>query len=367
MKRTKCQAIINNILGEAEKQDLCAALKEQKFSVMIDESTDIGAVKTMCVVVRYYCAQKGQIVSRFWDLIHIHGEENSAPVATATAQHLFEAVIISFEENSIRIENIIGFGSDGCNTMMNNKLWMTNGENCQSQKEISMLQYGLMNSGTSGSPHSAQSPSALRDEEVIIFISSPVHTSHQTGSLSPAASSSSLASAQETTDKPKSAGATLLEYVLKKNQNNTVEEHPIDKFLHGIAPTLKNLTPYYQNLAKTDIFNIVQTYEINMFERHTELQNVENDVQIIFETSTPSASTERNLQVQEELPEITHPSPFTSTSAPTSMQEESAETETLSESILNPTNNQNSSKDKENKNVHEDDSTLAQYVSEFQA
>ncbi|CAG5035893.1 unnamed protein product [Parnassius apollo] len=58
MKRTKCQAIINNILGESEKQDLCADLKEQKFSLMIDESTDIGAVKTMCVVVRYYCALK---------------------------------------------------------------------------------------------------------------------------------------------------------------------------------------------------------------------------------------------------------------------------------------------------------------------
>lgn len=215
------------------------------------------------------------------------------------------------------------------------------------------------------SPHSAQSPSVLRDEEVIISIPSPVHTSHRTGSLSPAAYSSSLASAQETIDKPKSAAATLLEYVLKNNQNNTTEEHPIDKFLHGIAPTLKNLTRYYQNLAKTDIFNIVQKYEIIMFQRQMEVQN-DDDVQIIFDTSTPSAGTGYNLQVQEELPEITHPSPST-TSAPTSMQGKSAETETLSESILNPTNNQNSSKDIENKNENEDDFTLAHYISEFQA
>ncbi|CAH0397629.1 unnamed protein product [Chilo suppressalis] len=117
MKRTKCQAIINSILGESEKQDLYADLKEHKFSVMIDESTDIGAVKTMCVVVRYYCAIKGQIVSRFWDLIQIHGDEISATVAAATAQHLFEAEIKSFEENSIPTENIIGFGSDGCETV----------------------------------------------------------------------------------------------------------------------------------------------------------------------------------------------------------------------------------------------------------
>lgn len=215
------------------------------------------------------------------------------------------------------------------------------------------------------SPHSAQSQSILRDEEVIISIPSPVHTSHGTGSLSPAASSSSSPSAQEPTDKPKSAAATLLEYVLKKNQNNTTEEHPIDKFLHGIAPTLKNLTPYYQNLAKTDIFNIVQKYEMIMFERHMEVENVENDVQIIFEKSTPSVGTGGNLQVQEELPVIAYPS--TSTSASTSMQGKSAETETLSESILNLKNNQNSSKDTKNKNENEDDSTLAQYISEFQA
>ncbi|XP_050666753.1 uncharacterized protein LOC126966635 [Leptidea sinapis] len=202
--------------------------------------------------------------------------------------------------------------------------------NISAQSEDSTLDTDL----NSGSPHSAQSPSVLSDEEVIISIPSPVHTSHRTGSLSPAASSSSLASAQETTDKPKSAAATLLEYVLKKNQNNTTEEHPIDKFLHGIASTLKNLTPYYQNLAKSDTFNIVQKYEINMFERHMEVRNVENDVQIIFETSTPSAGKGRNLQVQEELPEITHPSPSTSTSAPMSMQGESVETETLSETFV---------------------------------
>lgn len=116
MKRTKLQAVINNVLGVTEKQELCADLKNQKFSVMIDESTDIGSVKTMCVVVRYYCPVKNQIISRFWDLIQIHGEDKA--VASATAEYLFEAVLKSFVDNSIPIENLIGFGSDGCNTMM---------------------------------------------------------------------------------------------------------------------------------------------------------------------------------------------------------------------------------------------------------
>ncbi|CAB3222583.1 unnamed protein product [Arctia plantaginis] len=98
--------------------------------------------------------------------------------------------------------------------------------NISAQSEDSTLDTDL----NSGSSHSAQSPSVLRDEEVIISIPSPVHTSHRTGLLSPA---------QETTDKPKSTAATLLEYVLKKNQNNTTEENPIDKFsiLHRITKT----------------------------------------------------------------------------------------------------------------------------------
>ncbi|CAB3232777.1 unnamed protein product [Arctia plantaginis] len=62
-----------------------ADLKRQKFSVMIDESTDIAAIKTMCVVVRYFCPGKGLIVSRFWDLIQIYGNENTDHVMAAVS------------------------------------------------------------------------------------------------------------------------------------------------------------------------------------------------------------------------------------------------------------------------------------------
>lgn len=116
MKHTKLQAVVNNVLGVAEKQDLGIDLKNEKFSVMVDESTDIGTVKTMCVVVRYYCKQQGRIVSKFWDLIQIFGDEKAEH--RSTAEHLYNAILKSFRDHSIPIENIIGFGSDGCNTMM---------------------------------------------------------------------------------------------------------------------------------------------------------------------------------------------------------------------------------------------------------
>lgn len=36
----------------------------------------------------------------------------------ATAENLFNSVLLSFKENTIQMENIIGFGSDGCAAMM---------------------------------------------------------------------------------------------------------------------------------------------------------------------------------------------------------------------------------------------------------
>lgn len=52
MKRTKTTAIIKNVIGASQKLELANKLKVSKFSIMTDESTDIGTVKTSCVVVR---------------------------------------------------------------------------------------------------------------------------------------------------------------------------------------------------------------------------------------------------------------------------------------------------------------------------
>ncbi|CAG5027267.1 unnamed protein product [Parnassius apollo] len=54
LKRTKVQAVINNCIGETEKENLISDLKSQMFSILIDESTDIAVVKTVAVVVRNY-------------------------------------------------------------------------------------------------------------------------------------------------------------------------------------------------------------------------------------------------------------------------------------------------------------------------
>jgi hypothetical protein len=67
--------------------------------------------------------------------------------------------------------------------------------------------------------------------------------------------------------------AKLLEYLISEAQNAATTSsapHPVDAFLAGVAPTLKIRSPYYLNLAKSEIFASVLKYEMKMLmEQHS--------------------------------------------------------------------------------------------------
>lgn len=115
MGRTKCTSVVKNVMGPYFKETLIEKLKSIKFSVMVDESTDISSEKAMCILVRYYYEEAGQILSRFLDLVNIYhkGDDRGA-----TSENLFNLIMQTLEAYNIPKENIIGFASDGCNTMM---------------------------------------------------------------------------------------------------------------------------------------------------------------------------------------------------------------------------------------------------------
>ncbi|CAI6359368.1 unnamed protein product [Macrosiphum euphorbiae] len=62
------------------------------------------------------------------------------------------------------------------------------------------------------------------------------------------------------------ASARLMDYLISKkkeeSQISTCSQHPVDAFLTGIAPSLKTFSSYNLNLAKSEIFAIVQKYEL---------------------------------------------------------------------------------------------------------
>lgn len=52
--RTKTTAIVKNVIGLTNFENICSILRNVKFSIIIDESTDLGCTKHLVIVARYF-------------------------------------------------------------------------------------------------------------------------------------------------------------------------------------------------------------------------------------------------------------------------------------------------------------------------
>lgn len=87
-----------------------------------------------------------------------------------------------------------------------------------------------------------------------------------------------------------SASAALMKYVLMNRNKNTEQEeqHPIDTFLKGLAPTLKSFSPYFQHLAKGQIFKVIHDLELQQL---TETLTSSPSTPIILSSPSPSSQS----------------------------------------------------------------------------
>lgn len=60
------------------------------------------------------------------------------------------------------------------------------------------------------------------------------------------------------------ANSSRMVEILQKQLEEARNPAPVDAFLMGLAPALKNLHPVYWHQAKAEIFSIVQKYELKM-------------------------------------------------------------------------------------------------------
>lgn len=106
--RTKCTGIVKNVLGNVKRDELLNLLRENVFSLMVDESTDRGCTKHLALVARVATSQG--IKDAFLTLV---------PLESATADTLYECVKAVFNDANIPYkENMIGFAADGASVMM---------------------------------------------------------------------------------------------------------------------------------------------------------------------------------------------------------------------------------------------------------
>ena len=63
--------LIKNVLAPSYKADLVAAVKGSKFSLIIDEATDVSLQKTLGMIILYPNLESGKIVDTFYRLLPI--------------------------------------------------------------------------------------------------------------------------------------------------------------------------------------------------------------------------------------------------------------------------------------------------------
>ena len=95
-------------LPRNSKTSIIKSLNKTKFSVIIDETTDIASKKQLALVVRYFSTQELMVQSRFLCLIEL---------VQSDATTLTQALVSYFEKNDIPLSNIIGYASDTTNVM----------------------------------------------------------------------------------------------------------------------------------------------------------------------------------------------------------------------------------------------------------
>lgn len=105
--RTKAHAIVTNVTGKVAENQLIEILQKNKFSLIVDESTDRSTTKHLALIVR--TAVDFNVEDSFLCLI---------PVVDGTATALHNACTKYFEEKNIPYkENMVGFAADGTNSM----------------------------------------------------------------------------------------------------------------------------------------------------------------------------------------------------------------------------------------------------------
>lgn len=97
--RTKGASIIREVLGAYSLQEISNILREQKFSLIIDETTDNTTKKSLALVVRYFYNERQAVKDRLLSLVELSG---------CTAQDIYNCIKDLFAKNNILFTNLIG-------------------------------------------------------------------------------------------------------------------------------------------------------------------------------------------------------------------------------------------------------------------
>lgn len=113
LSRFMVPAILEKIFVPADKERLRNILRNQRFGLIIDESTDISALHTMNVTTRYRDPHFFRIQESLWEVVEIYDDEYS----TASGENLYNKMKATFDDEDVPMSNAFAFLSDTPNVM----------------------------------------------------------------------------------------------------------------------------------------------------------------------------------------------------------------------------------------------------------
>ena len=114
--RIREQSVIKNVLFPHFKSELKLDIGNGRYSVLLDESTDITVTKLLAVCIVYFSETQCSIVSTFLGMIDLH---------EGTADAIVNALKSLLSEYDLNLQNLRGVGTDNVQVMVgiNNGLY----------------------------------------------------------------------------------------------------------------------------------------------------------------------------------------------------------------------------------------------------
>ncbi|XP_022160408.1 uncharacterized protein LOC111026609 [Myzus persicae] len=112
LKRTKCIKLIKNVLASVVVDNIVKEIENKKFSVYLDETTDIANIKVLAILVKYI--SNNQIQTHLLDLVPVDANHG-------TAKGLYMLFSKSLDKLKLSTDNIIGYCADNASVMMGSK------------------------------------------------------------------------------------------------------------------------------------------------------------------------------------------------------------------------------------------------------
>ncbi|KAG0429723.1 hypothetical protein HPB47_023363 [Ixodes persulcatus] len=109
LHRSKCSALIKNVLSLHFVDELLSDLGSGSYSLILDESTDISVTKLLGVVIVYYSEKAGKVVSTFLSLVEL---------TDSKAQSIVDAVKMCLAQFGIDLQRMVGIGTDNASVMI---------------------------------------------------------------------------------------------------------------------------------------------------------------------------------------------------------------------------------------------------------